>query len=179
MKHDLQVGGGAPARRPIASSGSARGGDLAWIAVILAIAVADHAVADSAIRVGVLRGVLLGAAAGEALGAYAGIFRPRRLAERNGRPYDPAYHGVSQDFGFYNLAFAALFVFAALNPARATAVIAVAIVAYAIHGLTHVCRYFGVYYGGGEPIPTRPQRIELQQGLQLLAAAAGMGLFFP
>ena len=119
-------------------------------------------------------------ALGEALlGGFSQIFRQRQSCEREGRPYDPAFHGVMQDFGFYNLAFAALFGLAALDPARSTIVIAVAIAFYTIHGLTHVFRYFGLYYGGGTRILTRPQQFELRDGLTLVAAATGMVLFFP
>jgi hypothetical protein len=152
---------------------------LLWGAAIALIVAAHFAVANATLRLTMLRGILLLAAAGEALGGTFGVFRPRWLAERNGRPYDPAYHGVSQDFGFYNLAFAALFTLAAFDPRRGAAVIAVAIASYTVHGATHVFRYFGLYYGGGAPLPTRPQQIELQQGLQLMAAAVGMLLFFP
>ena len=148
-------------------------------ALIGLVVVAHFSVGNASVRLNVLRAILLLAAAGESLGGCLGIFRPRWFAERNGRPYDPAYDGVSQDFGFYNLAFALLFALAALDPMRSTAVIAVAIASYSVHGVTHIFRYFGFYYGGGTPIPTRPQQIELQQGLELIAAAAGMGLFFP
>ncbi len=99
---------------------------------------------------------------------------PRWFAERNGRPYAPDYHGVSQDFGFYNLGFALLFGLAASDPLASVNVIAIASVVYVIHGLTHVLRYFGLYYGDGTPIPTRPQAFEMRDGLQLLAAAVGM-----
>ena len=60
-----------------------------------------------------------------------------------------------------------------------TSVIGVAVVLYTVHGVTHILRYFGLYYGGGTPIPTRPQVFELRDGLQLVAAATGMVLFFP
>ena len=150
-----------------------------WGAAVALIVVADFTLADSAVRLNVLRGILLLAAVGEGAGGASGVFRPRWLAERNGRPYDPAYHGVSQDFGFYNLAFALLFAVAALDPMRTTVVIGVAIASYGVHGVTHLFRYFGLYYGGGAPIPTRPQHVELLQGLQLIAAAIGMVLFFP
>jgi hypothetical protein len=86
---------------------------------------------------------------------------------------------VSQDFGFYNLAFALLLGLAALKPTTSTLVIVVAIALYAIHGVTHTFRYFGLYYGGGTRIPTRPQALEMRDGLQLVAAATGMVLFFP
>ena len=141
--------------------------------------VASFIVGNPSVRLDAPRAVLLLAAAGEGVGGSFGVFRPRWFAERNGRPYDPAYHGVSQDFGFYNLAVALLFTLAALDPMRNTTVIAVGIAAYTVHGVTHVGRYFGLYYGGGTPIPTRPQQVELEQGLELIAAATGMALFFP
>ena len=150
-----------------------------WGTVIALIVIADCALVDRAVRLNLLRALLVLAALGEGSGGVAGVLRPRQLAARNGRPYAPAYHGVSQDFGFYNLAWALLLVLAALDPTRATTVIAVAIASYTAHGGTHVLRYFGCYYGGGAPIATRPQRIELVQGLQLIAAAMGMTLFFP
>jgi len=129
-------------------------------------------------RLDVLRGILLLTAAGEGLAFVSNVFRPRRFSQRCGRRYDPSYHGVMQDFGFYNLAFTAFLALAALDPMRSARVISVVIAAYAVHGVTHVLRYRGIYYGGGTPIPTRPQRLELRDGLQLLAAAMGMALFF-
>lgn len=160
------------------SRGKAYAAALFRAALIALVVVAHFSLADPSLRFDALRAILLFAAAGEAVGGCFGVFRPRWLAERNGRPYDPAYHGVSQDFGFYNLAFALLLSLAAVEPTRSTIVIAVAMASYAVHGVTHVFRYFGLYYGGGAPIPTRPQLIELQQGLELLAAAIGMALFF-
>lgn len=161
------------------SGGYAAGTPLFWAAIIALIVAAHFTIAVESIRLNVLRAVLLLAAAGEAIGGSLGVFLPRRFAERNGRPYDPAYHGVSQDFGFYNLAFALLFGLAALDPKRSSWLIAVAIAFYSLHGVTHFFRYFGLYYGGGRPIPTRPQLLEMRDGLTLLAAAVGMVLFFP
>ena len=173
--------GGAEPRKAHASKsrGKASAAALFRAALIALVVITNFTLADPSLRLGVLRTILLFAAAGEAVGGCFGVFRPRWLAERNGRPYDPAYHGVSQDFGFYNLAFALLFTLAAVEPKRSTIVIAVGMASYAAHGVTHVFRYFGLYYGGGEPIPTRPQLIELQKGLELIAAATGMALFFP
>jgi hypothetical protein len=132
------------------------------------------------IRLVGLRVVLILLALGEGvLGFVAQVFYPQRSAEREGREYNAGYHGVMQDFGFYNLAFALLYGIAALDPHRNVAVIAVAIVLLLLHGATHVARYFGIYYGGGTPIPGRPTRRELEQGLVLLAAAAGLVIFFP
>ena len=159
--------------------GTHRGTLSFWGAVIALTGVAHVTLAAMSIRLAVLRGVLILAAAGECLGGGFGVFRPRWFAERNGRPYDPAYHGVSQDFGFYNLAFALLLALAARDPATNARVIAVAVVLYAVHGVTHMLRYVGLYYGGGTSIPTRPRAMEMRDGLQLVAAATGMVLFFP
>ena len=149
-------------------------------AVIALIVVANFTLADASIRLNVLRGILILMAVGEGLlGGVSQVFFARRSSEREGRPYDPAYHAVMQDFGFYHLAFAALFGLAAFDPKGSTTVIAVAIAFYAVHGMTHILRYFGLYYGGGTPIPTRPRQIDWQQGLTLIAAATGMALFFP
>jgi hypothetical protein len=152
---------------------------LLWGAIIASIVVADLTLTSQSIRLNALRVVLTLAAAGEGLGGTFGALRPRWFAEQNGRPYDPAYHGVSQDFGFYNLAFALLFILAVLNPGNARIPIATAVALYTVHGVTHMFRYFGLYYGGGTPISTRPQALELRDGLQLVAAATGMVLFLP
>ncbi|HUI25284.1 MAG TPA: hypothetical protein VL403_04300, partial [Candidatus Kryptonia bacterium] len=152
---------------------------LVWGIAVGLLTVANYGFPDPAVRLNILRGILILAAAGEALGSAAGVLQPRWFTERNGRPYDPAYHGVTQDFGFYNLGFALLFGLAARDPMRNTSVIALAIAVYAIHAATHVFRYFGLYYGGGTPIPTRPQMFEMRDGLQLAAAAIGMFLFWP
>jgi hypothetical protein len=150
-----------------------------WGVVIALIIIANFTFRDQALRLNVLRGILILAAVGEALGSISGVFRPLWFAERNGRRYDPAYHGVTQDLGFYNLGFALLFGLGSLDPMRITSVIGVAIAMYAIHGMTHVFRYFGLYYGGGTPITTRPREFEMRDGLQLIAGAIGMVLFFP
>ena len=147
--------------------------------MIALIVFLDLAVSEKSARLAVLRGILILAAVGEGLGGTFGVFRPRWFNERIGRPYSPAYHGVVQDFGFYNLTFALLFALAALDPTRGTIVIAAAISLYTIHGLTHIFRCFGLYYGGGTPIPTRPPHFELRDGLTLIAPATGMLLFFP
>jgi len=152
---------------------------LFWGALIALIVFLDFALSEDSIRLDVLRGILILAAVGEVFGGTFGVFRPRWFNEENGRPYSPAYHGVVQDFGFYNLTFALLFTLTALDPTRGTIVIAAGIVLYTVHGLTHVFRYFGMYYGGGTAIPTRPLRFELRDGLTLIAPATGMLLFFP
>src|SRR5262245_17382548 len=91
---------------------------LVWGGPIVLVVIAHFTFEDRLLRVNVLRGILISAAAGEALGGTFCVFCPRRFAERNGRPYHPAYHGVSQDFGFYNLSYALLFAVAALDPGR-------------------------------------------------------------
>src|SRR5262245_23700110 len=87
-----------------------------------------------------LRIVLLLTAAGEGFAAVANMLRAPQFAERNGRPYDPAYHGMMQDFGFYNLAVAALLVASAVDPVRNLPALGAIIGLYLIHGLTHVLR---------------------------------------
>ncbi len=132
------------------------------------------------IRLVALRVVLILLALGEGvLGGVSQVFYPQRSAEREGRDYNAGYHGVMQDFGFYNVAFALLYGVAAFDPRRNLAVIEVGIFLLVVHGATHVARYFGIYYGGGEPLPSRPARRELSQGLTLLAGAVGLILFFP
>jgi hypothetical protein len=135
---------------------------------------------DSSVRLVLLRAVLLVAAVFEAaVGGVSQIFFARRASLREGRGYDPAFHGLMQDFGFYNLAIATLLCVAAVDPARHRSMIAIAIGLYLVHGTTHVLRYLGLYYGGETPLPTRPRERELKQGALLLAGAAGMILFFP
>jgi hypothetical protein len=164
--------------RPRAEAG--RVSPVFWGTVIALAVLANLIASDPSTRLRMLRALLLVLALAEALlGFVPQAFYPRRACEREGRPYDPAYHGVVQDFGFYNLAFASLFIFAALDPGRSGAVIAVAIGLYALHGLTHVLRSFGIYYGGGTSLPTRPPALELDQGLMLLAGAAALALFRP
>ena len=148
--------------------------------IVIGLVVLAHlALSAESARLAMLRVVLVFSAVGEMLGGVSNVFRCRSFAESNGRPYHPAYHGVMQDFGFYNLAFVGLFGLAALDPARSAPVIGVAIALYTLHAGSHVFRYFGLYYGGGTPIPTRPQRVELRDGLTLVAAVTGMVLFFP
>jgi hypothetical protein len=130
-------------------------------------------------RLTLLRLVLILAALGEALAFFSNSFRPRHFAERNGRPYEPAFHGVMQDFGFYNLAFAGLLGLSALDPTGNRMALGVILASYVIHALTHVFRYLGIYYGGGHSIPTRPRAFELRDGLQLIVPALGILLFFP
>ena len=152
---------------------------LIWGGLLLLVVSASFVANDEATRRHGLQAVLMLMAAGEALGAFVGIFRARRMAAPTGRPYDPAYHGVRQDFGFYNLAMALLFVLCAVNPERNAVVLPAAMVLYAVHGGTHLLRYFGLYYGGETPIPTRPRHLELRDALPLLVALAGILLFYP
>ena len=152
---------------------------LIWGGVLSLVVTARFMANDEPTRRHGLQAVLMLMAAGEAVGAFAGVFRARRMAEPTGRPYDPAYHGVRQDFGFYNLAMALLFVLCAVNPERNAVVLPAAMVLYAVHGGTHLLRYFGLYYGGETPIPTRPRHLELRDALPLLVALAGILLFYP
>ena len=153
-------------------------GSFIW-AALLAVVLALYFATGSAVHLALLRALLILTAVGEALAFMSNSLRPRRFAEQCGRPYDPAYHGVMQDFGFYNLAFALLLVLAAFDPPRYALPIGVVIASYLVHAGTHVLRYFGLYFGGGQPIPTRPRAFELRDGLQLLVPAFGMVLFFP
>lgn len=153
-------------------------GGLFWVA-LLAVVLALYFATGSAAHLVLLRALLILTALGEAFAFVSNSLRPRRFAEQCGRPYHPAFHGVMQDFGFYNLAFALLLVLAAFDPPRHALLIAVVIASYLVHAGTHVFRYFGIYFGGGHPIPTRPNGFELRDGLQLLVPALGMILFFP
>jgi hypothetical protein len=150
-----------------------------WGGVFLVLVSAGLMAKDDTMRRHGLQVVLLLMAAGEAVGAFIGIFRARRMAEPTGRPYDPAYHGVRQDFGFYNLAMALMFALCTANPERNVVILPAAIVLYAVHGGTHLLRYFGLYYGGEVPVPTRPRHFELRDALPLLVALAGILIFYP
>jgi hypothetical protein len=121
-----------------------------------------------------LRAVLLVAATGEALAGVAYLARAPHMAVRAGRPYDPAYHGVMQDFGFYNLAIAYLLAASALDAAPNATVMRVAIGLYGAHGIAHLLRFAGLYFGGERPLATRPRHLELRDGLQLLGPMVGM-----
>jgi purine-cytosine permease-like protein len=70
---------------------------LAVLLVILSVTLVGY------VRLAVLKAVLVLTAIGEALAFVSNSFRPRRFAEQNRRPFHPALHGVTQDFGFYNL----------------------------------------------------------------------------
>ncbi len=167
------------ARASLAANSAALRTTVLWAAVLLILVSTRFLAKDEPTRRHGLQAVLMLMAAGEAVGAFAGVFRARRMAEPTGRPYDPAYHGVRQDFGFYNLAMALLFVLCAANPERNVVVLPAAILLYAVHGGTHLLRYFGLYYGGETPIPTRPRHFELRDALPLLVALAGILIFYP
>jgi hypothetical protein len=152
---------------------------IVWGGVLFGLLAAGATVTDASLRRIVLRAVLVLMAAGEGVGAVIGIFLARRMAAPTGRPYDPAYHGVRQDFGFYNLAMALLLALCAADPERAIVVLPAVIVLYAVHGGTHLLRYLGVYYGGEVPVPTRPREMELRDALPLVVALAGLLLFYP
>jgi hypothetical protein len=161
------------------TTGAALKTTVLWGGLLLVLVSAGLLGKDESTRRHGLQAVLLLMAAGEAVGAFVGVFWARRMAEPTGRPYDPAYHGVRQDFGFYNLAMALLFALCAVNPERNVAVLAAAVVLYAVHGGTHLLRYFGLYYGGEVPVPTRPRHFELRDALPLLVALAGILIFYP
>jgi hypothetical protein len=163
------VAGGASERQPMT---------IVW-ALVSVILVVLFLTLGEAGRSILLRAVLVLTAVGEALAFFSNAFRPRQFAEQNGRPYHSAFHGVMQDFGFYNLAFAGLLVLAALDPPGSRGLLGVLVASYLVHALTHVLRFFGFYFGGGHSIPTRPRALELRDGLQLLAPVLGMILFFP
>jgi hypothetical protein len=150
-----------------------------WLAALSVIVAAGLLIHDASLRRQGLRLVLVLMAAGEASGAFVGIFQARRMAASTGRPYDPAYHGVRQDFGFYNLAMALLLGHCALEPEQNAVVLPVAIALYGLHGGTHLLRYLGLYYGGEVPVPTRPRHFELRDALPLLVALVGMLVFHP
>ncbi len=150
-----------------------------WVALLLLVVAAGLAVNDESMRLKALRTVLVLMAAAEGMAGFMYVFRARRMAERAGRPYAPAYHGVMQDFGFYNLAMALLLALCALEPGRNIVVLRATIALYAVHGGTHVLRYFGYYFGGEARIPTRARRLELRDALQLVVALAGMLVFYP
>ena len=155
--------------RPVAS----------WGGILIAAVVLDVALRDAAMRRLALQLVLLAMAGGEGVAASMQIFRARHMGGLTGRPYDAAYHGVVQDFGFYNLAVALMLTLCALDPTRNVAVLIGAIALYAVHGGTHLLRWFGCYYGGETAVATRPRQLELRDGLPLLVALAALLLFYP
>ena len=104
---------GAEGRR---SQGFFPGGGVSIWGLLLVVLLSTHLLTtDDHLRVAVLRGILVLTALAEALAFLSYGFRPRQFSEQCGRPYDPAYHGVMQDFGFYNLGFALLLGLAALT----------------------------------------------------------------
>jgi hypothetical protein len=148
-----------------------------WGGVLLLVVAAGFLANDPVLRRQGLRATLLLIAAGEGLAGLMQVFRVQRMSEWGGRPYDAAYHGLVQDFGFYNLALAMLFAFGGVEPEANAVVLPVAIALYALPGGTHVLRYFGVYYGGETSIPSRPRHLELRDGLPLIVAVVAMVLF--
>ncbi len=172
--------GEKPSRAPHEGRNLFPGGK-AWLwALLVVVLLGIHLFAtDNGVRLLILRSIVLLAALGEALAFVSNALRPRLFSERCGRPYDPAYHGVMQDFGFYNLATALLLGLAVLDPTGNRIIVGVIVASYVVHATTHVLRYLGIYFGGGHPIPTRPQEFELRDGLQLILPAMGMLLFFP
>src|SRR5262249_49692438 len=136
-----------------------------WAALLLLIVGARLAVDAESLRLVILRTVLLLTAAAEAMAGLMYVFRARGMAEPAGRRYAADYHGVMQDFGFYNLTIALLLVLCATDPVRGRVVLFAAVALYAVHGATHVLRYFGCYYGGETRIPSRPRHLELRDAL--------------
>lgn len=154
-------------------------GTMVWLGILVLIVFAGLTVRDADMRRTALRAVLLATAVAEATAGAMYVFRAPRMAERAGRPYAIAYHGVMQDFGFYNLAMALLLVQCALDPAGGIGILWTAMLLYAVHAATHALRYGGWYYGGEAPIPTRRRGLELRDALQLAVALAGMLSFYP
>src|SRR5262245_29529626 len=150
---------------------------VAWSSVIVVALIASSLVPEGPRRVSVLRAILLLMAAGETAAGILQVFLGRQAATMAGRTYSASYHGLVQDFGFYNLAMATLFVLGAVDPGRNRVVLPVAMLLYGVHGGTHVLRAFGIYYGGERAIATRPPAYEMRDGLPLVAALVGLLLF--
>jgi hypothetical protein len=147
--------------------------------LLLLVVLGRFILADPSARQVALRAFLVLLAGAEGLAGFFYVFSAQQMAERAGRPYNAAYHGVMQDFGFYNLGTALLFVLCATDPLRNVVVLRAAIVFYALHAVTHILRYFGLYYGGETAIATRPRHLELRDGLQLAVGLAAMIFFYP
>jgi len=152
---------------------------LPWAVLLVLVVIVGLGVRDEPLRHRCLQSVLILTAMAEAMAGFMYVFKARRMAERAGRPYAPAYHGAMQDFGFYNLTMALLLTLCAADLAKNAVVLWAAVALYAVHGGTHVLRYFGFYYGGETRIPTRPRDLELRDGLQLVVALAAMIVFYP
>lgn len=150
-----------------------------WGGLLLLVVLARMILADPSARQVALRVFLLLLAVAEGLAGFVYVFSAQQMAERAGRPYNAAYHGVMQDFGFYNLGVALLFVLCATDPVRNVVVLRAAIVFYGLHAVTHILRYFGLYYGGETAIATRPRHLELRDGLQLAVGLVVMIFFYP
>src|SRR2546422_1689896 len=84
--------------------------------LLLVVGGAGLSIRDEPMRRVGLRVVVSLMAAGEAFAAFMQVFRARRLSAVTGRPYDAAYHGMVQDFGFYNLAMGLMLGLCAANP---------------------------------------------------------------
>ena len=147
------------------------------VAATILLSVLSYAVTGVSMRVHILRGILVLVGMGEGAAAVAYIFNARRFSERNGRPYSAVYHGMMQDFGFYNLAIALLCMLTAIDPVVNVAGIWVIMVLYTVHGVTHLLRYFGLFIGG--ETRSRPREFESNDALPLIVALAGITLFFP
>ena len=152
---------------------------LLWGGLLLLVVLARLTLGDPSARQVTLRVFLILLAVAEGLAGFFYLFSARQMAERAGRPYNAAYHGVMQDFGLYNLGTALLFVLCATDPVRNVVVLQAAIIFYGLHAITHILRYFGLYYGGETSIATRPRHLELRDGLQLAVGLGAMILFYP
>lgn len=169
----------APDAREPSRSLLPAGSPWVWVLVAVAILGIHLGASGDALRLGLLRGLLIVTALFEASAFFSYELRQRETLEQSGRPHDPAYHGVLQDAGFNNLALALLLLLAAVDPPGSRQTIGVIVACYLAHAVAHVLRYFGIYFGGGHPIPTRPRAFELRDGLQLAAPILGLLLFFP
>jgi hypothetical protein len=108
---------GATAPQPAPTNAPAERQPMTLLWTVLAVLLVVLSVTlGGSLRPTLLKAVLVLTAVGEALAFVSNSFRPRQFAELNGRPFDLAFHGVMQDFGFYNLAFAGLLALAALDP---------------------------------------------------------------
>ena len=152
---------------------SAKAASVVWTLVAVLLVALAGSVRTEPERLVAVRFLLLLLAAGEAAGAVAQGLLTRPFTVRDGCPDVPAYYGVRQDFALYNGAMSVLLLVTAADPTRYVAMVNVAIVLYAIHGITHVFRYVGVLTGRTDTA------LEIKQGLPLLVAALGLLLFHP
>src|SRR5438876_10625298 len=98
------------ARASLTANSAALRTTVLWAGVLLILVSTRFLAKDEPTRRHGLQAVLMLMAAGEAVGAFAGVFRVRRMGEPTGRPYDPASQCVRQHLGFYYLAIAMLIV---------------------------------------------------------------------